>query len=59
MSEEDARELDRLEGIFVGQLTPHERNIFDKAVALHLAWRDYDGLAGFMGMAKVRLVCKT
>ena len=55
----DERELEHLEGMFVGQLTPEERRIFDEACRLHMAWRDYEGLSGFMGLAKVRLVCRT
>lgn len=48
----DVREL---EGMFVGSLTPEELEIFEKAVKGGMAYRSYEGGAGFMGLAKVRV----
>jgi hypothetical protein len=45
----------RLEGLFVGQLNADELLLFDAAVTAGLAFRAYEGAAGFLGLAKVRL----
>jgi hypothetical protein len=48
-------ELRRLEGSFVSQLNEQELEAFERAVADGKAYRSYEGGAGFMGLAKVRL----
>lgn len=45
----------RIEGLFVGQLTEDELMLFEAAVKAGLACRSYEGGAGFMGLAKVRI----
>jgi hypothetical protein len=49
-------DLERMDGLFVGQLDDYETWLFDHAVADGMAERSYEGGAGFMGLAKVRLV---
>lgn len=49
-------DLERIEGLFVGQLDDYETWLFEHAVADGMAYRSYEGGAGFMGLAKVRLV---
>jgi hypothetical protein len=49
-------DLERIEGLFVGQLDDYELWLFEHAVADGMAERSYEGGAGFMGLAKVRLV---
>lgn len=51
-------DLDRLEGLFVGQLNERELKIFETAIKDGEAQRSYEGGAGFMGLAKVRLTRK-
>ncbi len=48
-------DLDWIEGLFVGQLDPGEMRTFERAVQDGEAYRSYEGGAGFMGLAKVRL----
>jgi len=55
-SRTDQEKLERLAGLFVGQLTDEELALFNRAVSLGCAQRSYEGGAGFMGLAKVRLV---
>lgn len=45
----------RVEGLHVGLLTEDEQDAFRSAVLLGLAYRQYEGPAGFLGLAKVRL----
>lgn len=45
----------RIEGLFEGQLTEEESWLFEEAIELAIAYRSYEGSAGFIGMAKVRL----
>jgi len=52
-------ELERLEGLFVGQLDPSDMAVFEQAVEDGLAFRSYEGGPGFMGLAKVRLPRKS
>lgn len=52
----DLDDLDRMEGMFVGQLNEHELRVFNNAVAKGWAERSYEGGGGLMGLAKVRLV---
>lgn len=49
-------DLERIEGLFVGQLDEYEMWLFEHAVADGMAERSYEGGAGFMGLAKVRLI---
>lgn len=49
-------DLERIEGLFVGQLDEYELWLFEHAVADGMAERSYEGGAGFMGLAKVRLI---
>lgn len=49
-------DLERIEGLFVGQLAERELETFEDAVKKGRAYRSYEGGAGFMGLAKVRLV---
>lgn len=48
-------DLQRIEGLFVGLLTPEELEAFQVACNTKQAYRSYEGPAGFLGMAKVRL----
>lgn len=48
--------VERLDGIFVGMLTDDEITQLNDAVARGLARRSYEGVAGFMGLAKIRAV---
>ncbi len=48
-------DLDRLEGLFVGQLDERELKMFEQAVKNGEAQRSYEGGPGFMGLAKVRV----
>lgn len=54
--QDDMRNMVRpFEGWFTGQLDEAERRIFDDACNEGLARRSYEGAAGFMGLARVRL----
>jgi len=44
----------RINGLFVGQLTPEELLVFNAACAEGLAYRSYEGASGFIGLPKVR-----
>lgn len=46
----------RLHGLFVPQLTDEELVVFDRMVREGRARRSYQGLAGFMGVARVEIV---
>jgi hypothetical protein len=48
-------DLERIEGLFVGQLNERELRTFERAIADGEAYRSYEGGAGFLGLAKVRL----
>ena len=48
-------DLERIEGLFVGQLDERELRTFERAIEDGEAQRTYEGAAGFMGLAKVRL----
>lgn len=45
--------LQRLNGLFVGQLSDDELELFEYAVSHGKARRVYEGAAGFLGLAKV------
>jgi hypothetical protein len=48
-------DLEHIDGLFIGQLNEQEMHAFERAVAEGEAYRSYEGGAGFMGLAKVRL----
>jgi len=48
-------ELERVDGLFVGQLDADELQRFERAVEDGDAYRSYEGGSGLMGLAKVRL----
>lgn len=48
--------MDLIEGLFVGLLNPEELAFFEIEVAAGRAHRSYEGVAGFMGLAKVRRI---
>jgi hypothetical protein len=54
--EEGMNDLERIDGLFVGSLNSYELWLFNHAVADGMAERFYEGGAGFMGLAKVRLI---
>lgn len=49
-------DLEHIEGLFVGQLTEREMRTFERAIQDGAAVRSYEGGAGFMGLAKVKLI---
>jgi hypothetical protein len=48
-------DLDRIEGLFVGQLDEREMRCFERAIEDGEAYRSYEGGPGFIGLARVRL----
>jgi hypothetical protein len=52
----DQENLERLEGLFVGQLDAEEMELFERAIKLGCARRNYEGAGQLLGIAKVRLV---
>lgn len=48
--------LHRIDGLFVGMLDAEELEIFNEACRRYQAKRSYEGGAGLMGLAKVRLI---
>lgn len=51
-------DLEHIDGLFVGSLNADEMRTFTRAVQDGEAVRHYDGAAGFMGLAKVRVVAR-
>jgi hypothetical protein len=49
-------DLEWIEGLFVGQLDEKQMRTFERAIKDGEARRSYEGGAGFMGLAKVRLI---
>ena len=49
-------DLEQIDGLFVGQLSDKELRTFERAVEDGEARRVYEGGAGFMGLAKVRVI---
>lgn len=47
--------LRRINGLFVGLLDKEELEVFDEACRTNDARRSYEGSAGLMGLAKVRV----
>lgn len=43
-----------LDGMYVGSLSPYERDLFDRAVEQGKARWVYEGVGGFLGLAKVK-----
>lgn len=56
MSEEDFSDLTSLNGLYVGQLNSNEFALFEEAINKGWAQRNYDGVGGFMGLAKVKIL---
>ena len=48
-------ELTRLVGLYVGQLDNREAALFEAGVTAGIAYRDYGGVSGFMGLSQVAL----
>ena len=51
--------MDGIDGLHVGLLSPEELAWFEAECAAGRARRSYEGAAGFMGVAKVRIVRNT
>jgi len=52
----DEEEVERLRGLYVGQLSPEELEVFNRMCRAGFAHRDYGhGFAGLLGLAKVRI----
>ena len=49
----DEEELERLSGLFVGQLDEQEMDLFCRMVKEGKAARSYSGIAGLLGLARV------
>lgn len=49
-------DLSSLSGLFVGQLSDEEMAAFDCAVDEGRAYRDFSGVAGLLGLAKVKII---
>lgn len=47
--------IEPLDGLFVGQLTVFEKMAFDLLCDRKIAYRSYEGAAGALGLARVRL----
>lgn len=53
---EDAELIRSLDGLHVGLLTEEEQQAFNRLVLAGMAKREYSGAAGFLGIARVRIV---
>jgi hypothetical protein len=51
-------DLDRIDGLFVGMLDLEEYEAFTQACKNGLACRDFEGVGGLLGMAKVKIIRK-
>jgi hypothetical protein len=49
-------DLERIDGLFVGLLSQDELELLEDAITHGKAMRWYQGGAGFMGLAKVKLL---
>ena len=49
-------DLDNIDGLFVGMLSDDEMELFECAVTNGKATRVYEGAAGFLGLAKVKVI---
>lgn len=52
-------DLSDIEGLFVGQLSPDELAMFRDACERGVAYEAYESAAGFMGLAKVKMIAPT
>ena len=48
--------LDEMDGMYVGLLNDDERAEFEQAIKDGRAQRLYEGMGGFLGMPKVKLI---
>lgn len=55
MSDEQRREVEGWQGLYVGQLDNDEIKLFETAVREGIAFRNYDHAGGSLGLAKVGL----
>lgn len=55
LTDEQKDIINRLDGIFVGQLDHVEMSAFESAIKAGYAKRSYDGAGGWLGLAKVKL----
>ena len=49
-------EVSDWEGLFVGQLKPHELERLEEAIREGLARKSFEGVSGFLGLSKVRMI---
>lgn len=56
LSAADEQRIRELDGFHVGLLTDDEHSLFERAVLSGIAKRSYDDVAGFLGLAKVRVL---
>jgi hypothetical protein len=59
MSEQEETDLKLvrgLHGLYVGMLTPEEKEAFERLIPLGHTGRDYRHVGGFLGLAKVRVI---
>ena len=49
-------ELYLIDGLYLGQLSEFEFEVFERAVREGKAVRQYAGLSGFLGLARVKLI---
>jgi hypothetical protein len=55
LADTDEENIQMLDGLFVGQLDEEELALFEIAIKDGKAARSYEGVAGFLGLAKVRI----
>jgi len=55
-SESDKREIQYLNGLYVGLLSEEETELLDRCVKANMAIRDYNNPIGILGLAKVRVI---
>ena len=51
----DWEALESIKGLYVGMLSEDEMEFFNQCVSDGMAYRSYEGTAGLMGLAKVRV----
>lgn len=54
-TQDDRDVVQRLEGLFEGQLNEDEIKSFYRCIQDGYAHRSYEGVSGFLGLAKVRV----
>jgi hypothetical protein len=52
----DSNELYLIDGLYLGQLSEFEFEVFERAVAEGKAVREYAGFSGFLGLATVKVI---